>query len=609
MVSYKTLARSDACEVLPADCWLSIFNLLDDDDFQGVSLVCKHFLKISNICKESLEVVHPKVEMLSKHLKRFKHLKKVNLRQFRGDLDEAISEIVRSNTSLNVLGVLDQYEFKAECLKDLDSNSKMKHLKALSYKGYHCLTPTDLELIANSFPNLEQLKFRNSHLYHSESWAESWDRSLPFPTVYSFDYLSSKLKLLNKIHIAGQSHICEQSLVALSRNCVFLKAVTICGRNQDVTENGIGLLLRNRPNLEALSLAYIKLNSSQSGISIENSIGHAKALTSLKFSDMDVSDMLLNAIAHANLPLKMFGLKFCKKFTVGGLLMVFSNNLTRLRICGAKLTNADMELLLSRDMDKLTDIDISSLLVTTSTLFLLSAKCPSLVEIRMKFARRFDPHGVNGNNNIAMSKNYKIQNLCLRNSRICDESVKKFALMFPNLRVLDLSNCPNVSCEGIEAIFRSCKFLKKLILNGYRYRQLIKDDREFPEVYLEDLTLSCSWIRDEGLAAIAKKCPRLVSLNLNKSDKITVEGLKQIIKNITTLKCLHIATAYSHITDGDRLLEWMLSTGNFASLKKIYVGRNYNFKDEKERDKFLEHGCLVLPALQAGYTRTFMYQP
>lgn len=38
----------------------------------------------------------------------------------------------------------------------------------------------------------------------------------------------------------------------------------------------------------------------------------------------------------------------------------------------------------------------------------------------------------------------------------------------------------------------------------------------------------------------------------------------------------------------------MLSTGNnFASLKKIYVEKNYNFKDEME-DKFMDHVSAVL---------------
>ncbi|XVF00282.1 hypothetical protein REPUB_Repub03eG0271500 [Reevesia pubescens] len=93
------------------------------------------------------------------------------------------------------------------------------------------------------------------------------------------------------------------------------------------------------------------------------------------------------------------------------------------------------------------------------------------------------------------------------------------------------------------------------------------DNSELPEVNLEDLTLSDSLIDDEGLLAIAKRCHLLVYLDLTYCKRITAEGIKQIIKNITTLKCLYLHD-FDHINYGD-LLEWMLSTGNLAYPKRI----------------------------------------
>lgn len=54
--------------------------------------------------------------------------------------------------------------------------------------------------------------------------------------------------------------------------------------------------------------------------------------------------------------------------------------------------------------------------------------------------------------------------------------------------------------KGIEAVLKNCKLLRKLMLEGYFGRKLIKtNDTEFPEVlYLEDITLSGSWIRDDS---------------------------------------------------------------------------------------------------------------
>lgn len=137
----------------------------------------------------------------------------------------------------------------------------MKDLKVLIYRGFHCLHLNDFEVIANSFPNLEQLKFACM----CKPWAWFRGKSLPFPTVEAIDFLASELKLLKKIHISRSSHICDQSLVALSQNCIFLNAVTICGREHDVTENDIGFLFRNMPYLQDLSItATKKMNSSQS---------------------------------------------------------------------------------------------------------------------------------------------------------------------------------------------------------------------------------------------------------------------------------------------------------------------------------------------------------
>lgn len=72
--------------------------------------------------------------------------------------------------------------------------------------------------------------------------------------------------------------------------------------------------------MEALSVGEI--NRSRSTISIKNSITHAKALTSLKFFGMRVSDKLLDTIAKEKLPWKKFEIRFCMNFTVSGLHMV-----------------------------------------------------------------------------------------------------------------------------------------------------------------------------------------------------------------------------------------------------------------------------------------------
>ncbi|XVF03940.1 hypothetical protein REPUB_Repub05bG0036800 [Reevesia pubescens] len=503
------------------------------------------------------------------------------MKLFTGDLDEAILEIARSDeVNIEILDISFQVAFKTESLRELGSNSKMKNLKALYCTAIQRLHDDDLVVIANSFPNLEELDLGYYRLWFSGKRASAKNISDPstFPTDYGVESLASKLKLLKKIKFSGIYDLTDRSVVAFDSLSVM-----------SVTENGIGLLLRNSPNLEALKIGFIEMmGSSQSTITIENSISYAKALTSLTFFQMYVSDMLLNAIAKAKLPLKKLGLRLCVNFTVTGLLMVLSksNFLTKLRIVRSNIKDVDMVRLLNgSDLGKLTHIDISQSQVTFSTLFQLSTKCPSLVEIRMDNTEIGDGDLYN----IQLSKNHRIRNLYVASCRVGDESVKQFGLMFPNLRILDLSFCSHVTSTGTEAILKSCKFLRKLILRGYEHAKLIKS--ELPaEVNLEDLTLSYSKIDDKGLAAIAKLCPRLVSLDLTYCLKTTAEGIKQIVKNITTLNCLHMRTCDHKTRD---LLEWMLSTGNLASLKKIYVGLRHKYFSEEQRDEFLHHGCLL----------------
>ncbi|XVF24430.1 hypothetical protein REPUB_Repub13aG0127200 [Reevesia pubescens] len=590
-MSSKLLKPMEGAENLSTDCLQLIFNHLNDDSLKTVSVACKDFLTYSNLSKQSLKVIHPKISMLSAHLKRFRELKRIDLSDFRGDIDGAILQIAHSGLSLEALDLSCRKAFKIESLTELGSNSKMKNLKVLNfhwtrYSNLHF--KTHLVAIANLFPNLQELNI--GHYYNYDGMWE--DNSPQFPNDYGVEFLGSKLRLLKKISISGVP-FSDRSLVSLSSNCVFLKDVTIiCCINSGVTENSVGLLLRNRPNLEALSIGHVKMDSSQSTITIENSISHVKALTSLQFIAMDVSDMLLIAIAKAKLRLKKFGLMFCNNFTVAGLLMVLSNyQLNELCIDRASnIVDVDRELLLSGGVGKITHIEISQCHLTNSTFFLLITKCPSLVDIKL-YKTALDGQLLDGDNYIPLSKNHKIRNLYLRYCEISDELAKQFGLIFPNLKVLDLSFCYQITSTGIGAVLKSCMYIKKLILRGYSKAKMIEEDNsELPELNLEDLTLSWSLIDDEGLAAIAKKCPKLVSLDLSFCINVTTAAIKQIVKNITTLNCLDMCVS-NNINCGD-LLEWMLSTGNLASLKKIYVGHNYF--TEEQRDEFLNHDCLLL---------------
>ncbi|XVF00281.1 hypothetical protein REPUB_Repub03eG0271400 [Reevesia pubescens] len=361
-------------------------------------------------------------------------------------------------------------------------------------------------------------------------------------------------------------------------------------RDHGVTEHGFGFLLRNRPNLEALLIRFMGLHPSQSTINIENSISHAKALTSLEFSDMDIPDKLLIAVAKAKLQLKKLVLISSKKFAVTGLLMDLSDYLTDLCIKGADITDSNLGTVLSKDLRKLIRIEITNCNVTESTLFLLPTKCPSLEEIRMEMTAVGSK--LNDNVPVPSFKSNGVKNLYLANNYLLeDESLKEFGHVFPNLKVLDLSYCNDqINSTGIQYILESCKNIRKLILEGYTKEKMIEADSELSELKLEVLNLSCSMIDDEGIAVISNKCPRLMHLNLNGCQDVTTEGIKHIVRNIKLLTSINIM--YCEAVESYHLLEWMLSTGFLASLKQIYLPVETDITDE-QRQEFERRGCLL----------------
>ncbi|OMP05573.1 Leucine-rich repeat, cysteine-containing subtype [Corchorus olitorius] len=576
MSSSKLLKVGDGVEKLSTDCWQLVFHRLNNDELKAVSLVCKDFLTNSNLVKKSLDVVNPNVNILSQHLKRFPELKTIDFSAFRGDFDEAIREVARSGLSLESLTFGEEATFKTESLRELGSNSNS--LKTLNCFETECLNDNDLVVIANSFMNLEELSIGHYNLNSKQNISSN-----------GIEILASRLKVLKTISLDGLQDISDQCLIALSVNCVFLKDVSIfCSagiNNVRVTEYGIGILLRNRTNLEALCISDI--NQDPSEITIENSISHAKSLTSLGFTDMRISDKLLMEIAKAKLPLKDLDLSFCTNFTASGLLSVLTSNTLR-KLAIMDCTKVDMDMVvLNGNIGNLTHIEFSNNL-TKSTLFLLPTKCPSLVQMNID-----DVELVGGAENLSLCKNHNIQNLHLRlTDDDDDELLQLFVLRFPNLRVLALTYCDKVTSKAIEAILKRCKFITSLKLRQYRKSMIIEADSELSELNLEILELTDSYIDDEGLGVIARKCPRLMYLYLWRCKNVTTRSIKNAVQNIKTLTDLHLSDC-NKVNSGE-LLEWMLSTGSLASLKQITLPLHREMDaTEEQREEFLRRGCML----------------
>jgi hypothetical protein len=81
-------------------------------------------------------------------------------------------------------------------------------------------------------------------------------------------------------------------------------------------------------------------------------------------------------------------------------------------------------------------------------------------------------------------------------SEITDQTVEKHAEFLPALKVLDISNCLNITFRGIEALGRHCRLLVQL------------------KRYMQQLELAYGLFSDLALNTILNKCPLLHALGI-----------------------------------------------------------------------------------------------
>ena len=106
-----------------------------------------------------------------------------------------------------------------------------------------------------------------------------------------------------------------------------------------------------------------------------------------------------------------------------------------------------------------------------------------------------------------------------------DAQLISIANGLPQLQSLNLSNCWNITDEGITAV-----------ANGLPQLQSLNID-------------SCNNITDEGIRALASGLHQLQSLNIADCDNITDTGIRAVASGLPQLQSLNIADCDNNITD------------------------------------------------------------
>ncbi|XP_023642970.1 F-box/LRR-repeat protein 2 [Capsella rubella] len=549
---------------LPEECWELICKAIDEDDYrflESFSLVSTLFLSITNRVRSTFVITDRTLPLLDRHLLRFRNLRRLRFFDFHRDLNSILLQVSRSGLDFESVDVSQMPYFPG-----FEKSRMMKELKC---SGVGDFRDSHLVSIGVNFPFLQKLDI-------------SYPNSIPSPVSDAgLISLSSSVKALLKINISGNSFITDKSLIALSQNCLLLREIIF--RDCDfISSDCIEFVLRNSRNLESLAINGIGLNPKESFSN--DAFLFARRLIELDLSGSFLSDELLYLIADAKLPLKKLLLSDCHGFTFDGVLYLLAKcqTLVHLNLEGANFLSDEMIMELVIFFRQLTFLNLSFCSKLTGLAFFsIIQRCVSLRCMIME--------GTNfGVEDYSKEMDIKsgIKFLYLsRNHNLRDECLEKISRHCPLLESLDVAQCPGITIDGILQVWRNCGELRSLDISRCTcIRSLGVVDFELPK--LESLRACGTWIDDEALDMISKRCRRLLHLDLQGCLKVSSRGVREVVQRCIRLREINLK--YCEADDG--IFTWMVFAN--PSLRKIIPPCGFS-PTKKLHNFLLRHGCVI----------------
>ncbi|MED6208208.1 hypothetical protein PIB30_042942 [Stylosanthes scabra] len=545
---------------LPDECWESVFKHLNPHDLESISLVSCNFLSLSNRIRTHLTISRYNLPHLPALLRRFTSLTSIKLTHFfAGDIDALLSQIASFDLpSLHSLDISYQRPFfPSHGLRQF--SKKFPTLKSLNCS----VTNPDFLLIVECFPNLEEIDVSFTSVFPD--------------TDLHVKALASGLKKLRKADISGTSIIRDSSVFAFCQNCVFLEAIVV-RETESISNIGIANAIRQRPQLRSLTVGW-------SNVTLEfiDALVSLKCLTCLDLSYARISDEALCALAEGGLPLRELSLGDSSGYQYTGIscLLRKCNNLQFLDLQATQFLNDECVIELSLLLGNLNVVNLSqNRNLTYLSLFAIMRNCPLITEIRMD---------ITGVGKQKMEEDCLVVNSHLKflylacNSGLDDASVTMLASVCPNLEMMDLNHCPWVSMGAIE-VLRRCHKIQRMdlaLLGYYSSWSKFQVNIEVPTLFV--LNLLGSGISDHELSLISKSCYNLKELNLDNCDKITANGVKQVVKNCKQLRMLSLYFREKLSSD---IVAWMVLAR--PSLREIRIPGFHGHTPSKR-----DGGCFI----------------
>ncbi|XP_050915206.1 uncharacterized protein LOC127130185 [Lathyrus oleraceus] len=304
----------------------------------------------------------------------------------------------------------------------------------------------------------------------------------------------------------------------------------------------IALALRSRPKLKSLSFSGFELNDSNYISHYIDSFLSLKALNSLMFVSSQISDHFLYSVAREGLPLKKFGLANCMGYSYHGIYDFLSkcHTIQHLGLQGVHFLKNHHVARLSLLLPDLISINLTECSkLREPALLALIKNCHSLVMIKMENIYIERKTVANSHILKKFDVNPQFKYLCLANTSFVNhQTILLFASVFPNLEVLDLSFCHDISRNSICQILSRCCKLRYLNLTNCENVSGLKMNSVVHQ--LEELDLCATNVDDETLYEISKSCCGLLKLLLTCCKYVTEKGVMRAVENCTQLEDIYL---------------------------------------------------------------------
>ncbi|KAF7153522.1 hypothetical protein RHSIM_Rhsim01G0032000 [Rhododendron simsii] len=413
----------------------------------------------------------------------------------RSDIDGLVDDHIARSGLLNLRAI--KFWCSTEPPRDgfralaLHRNVK-NNLKVLDCSRLISMQDSDLVLIADCFPRLEELRIcADFDMHNGEVAARITDDGV--------EALASKLKELKKIVIKGiPCFITDKSLISLSTNCV---------------------------NLSRLSLVINLPLTSQELISDKR---------------------IICLVAKARPPLKkvkLVGLGGQYPKTHGAVKLFFQTcqlTLKELTLRWWPLTHISD---FARYLSNLTSIDLDGCFgLTGDTFYILMKSCPLVEVLTMAHTTRQEMDTFSED---YLHKNYSMRHLNIsKNMWLTDTTLENYGQVCPNLQFLSVNGCPRLTDLGIGEVLKRCPAITQLNIDDLtQVSNILRRYSDNSVVNLKTLNARGTSINDEGLAMIGNRCRNLQYLDIGLCEEVTDKGVMEVVTNCQRLRDINLIGA------------------------------------------------------------------